>query len=214
MRYEVLNTRYEVKIQPIKLSRYKYYTCLYFRPYTYYTYCLSFECTRHIAFVIFFFQSLALVVLLLTLCKSYDYLCQPFFIDEHTNRNYGKAGVFRTTLQLVQFFLEQLAARAPYYISAYPNAGLPNSLGTYDQTPAEMADEIREYIHEGLVNIIGGCCGTTDEYIAAYSSLIVGAVPRIPASLPDNLWLSGLELLEVKPENNFINVGRKVFNMP
>ena len=99
--------RYEVKIQPIKLSRYKYYTCLYFRPYTYYTYCLSFECTRHIAFVIFFFQSLALVVLLLTLYKSYDYLCQPFFIDEHTNRNYGKAGVFRTTLQLVQFFLCQ-----------------------------------------------------------------------------------------------------------
>ena len=106
-------------------------------------------------------------------------------------------------------FLEQLAARAPYYISAYPNAGLPNSLGTYDQTPAEMADEIREYIHEGLVNIIGGCCGTTDEYIYAYSSLIAGAVPRIPASLPDNLWLSGLELLEVKPENNFINVGER-----
>lgn len=106
-------------------------------------------------------------------------------------------------------FLEQLAVRAPYYISAYPNAGLPNSLGTYDQTPAEMADEIREYIHEGLVNIIGGCCGTTDEYIAAYSSLIAGAVPRIPASLPDNLWLSGLELLEVKPENNFINVGER-----
>ena len=106
-------------------------------------------------------------------------------------------------------FLEQLAARAPYYISAYPNAGLPNSLGTYDQTPAEMADEIREYVHEGLVNIIGGCCGTTDEYIAAYSSLIAGAVPRIPASAPDNLWLSGLELLEVKPENNFINVGER-----
>jgi len=106
-------------------------------------------------------------------------------------------------------FLEQLAARAPYYISAYPNAGLPNSLGTYDQTPAEMADEIREYVHEGLVNIIGGCCGTTDEYIAAYSSLIAGAVPRIPALAPDNLWLSGLELLEVKPENNFINVGER-----
>lgn len=106
-------------------------------------------------------------------------------------------------------FLEQLAARAPYYISAYPNAGLPNSLGTYDQTPAEMADEIGEYVHEGLVNIIGGCCGTTDEYIAAYSSLIAGAVPRIPALAPDNLWLSGLELLEVKPENNFINVGER-----
>ena len=62
-------------------------------------------------------------------------------------------------------FLEQLAARAPYYISAYPNAGLPNSLGKYDQTPADMAHEVKEYIHEGLVNIIGGCCGTTDAYI-------------------------------------------------
>lgn len=106
-------------------------------------------------------------------------------------------------------FLEQLAARAPYYVSAYPNAGLPNSLGTYDQTPAEMAAEIKEYIHEGLVNIVGGCCGTTDEYIAAYSFLIDGVVPRIPVGKPDCLWLSGLELLEVRPENNFVNVGER-----
>lgn len=106
-------------------------------------------------------------------------------------------------------FLEQLAARAPYYISAYPNAGLPNSLGKYDQTPAEMAHEVKEYIQEGLVNIIGGCCGTTDAYIAEYAALVAGVPPRIPASKPDNLWLSGLELLEVKPENNFINVGER-----
>ena len=106
-------------------------------------------------------------------------------------------------------FLEQLAARAPYYISAYPNAGLPNSLGTYDQTPADMAHEIGEYIHEGLVNIIGGCCGTTDAYIAEYSALIAGATPHKPAPKPEALWLSGLELLEVKPENNFINVGER-----
>ena len=65
-------------------------------------------------------------------------------------------------------FLEGLAARAPYYISAYPNAGLPNSLGQYDQTPGDMASEVKEYIDEGLVNIIGGCCGTTEEYIAEY----------------------------------------------
>ena len=106
-------------------------------------------------------------------------------------------------------FLEQLAARAPYYISAYPNAGLPNSLGTYDQTPADMAHEVKEYIHEGLVNIIGGCCGTTDAYIAEYSSLIAGATPHQPVPRPENLWLSGLELLEVKPENNFVNVGER-----
>lgn len=106
-------------------------------------------------------------------------------------------------------FLEQLAARAPYYISAYPNAGLPNSLGKYDQTPAEMADEMEEYIREGLVNIVGGCCGTTDEYIAAFASLTAGAAPRTPVPAADSLWLSGLELLEVKPENNFVNVGER-----
>ena len=106
-------------------------------------------------------------------------------------------------------FLKQLATRAPYYISAYPNAGLPNSLGKYDQTPDDMAQEIKEYIHEGLVNIIGGCCGTTDAYIAEYSALIAGATPHQPARKPDSLWLSGLELLEVKPENNFVNVGER-----
>lgn len=106
-------------------------------------------------------------------------------------------------------FLEQLASRAPYYISAYPNAGLPNSLGKYDQSPTDMAHEIEEYIHEGLVNIIGGCCGTTDAYIAEYSALIEGASPHTPAPKPKHLWLSGLELLEVKPEINFVNIGER-----
>ena len=106
-------------------------------------------------------------------------------------------------------FLEQLAARAPYYISAYPNAGLPDSLGKYSQTAADMAKEIKEYIDEGLVNIVGGCCGTTDEYIAAFARLAEGAKPHVPAPKPCNLWLSGLELLEVKPENNFVNVGER-----
>lgn len=106
-------------------------------------------------------------------------------------------------------FLEQLANRAPYYISAYPNAGLPNSLGKYDQTPTEMAHEVKEYIHEELINIIGGCCGTTDAYIAEYQSLIEGAKPHVPAQEPDCLWLSGLELLEVKPEINFVNIGER-----
>lgn len=113
-------------------------------------------------------------------------------------------------------FLEGLAARAPYYISAYPNAGLPNSLGQYDQTPEEMASEVKEYIDEGLVNIIGGCCGTTEEYIAKYQELIVSGSaphswipPHIPAAKPERLWLSGLELLEQTPEINFINVGER-----
>lgn len=106
-------------------------------------------------------------------------------------------------------FLEQLAARAPYFISVHPNAGLPNSLGQYDQTPAEMAREIKEYIDEGLVNIVGGCCGTTDAYIQAFAGLVEGKKPHVPAQKPKDLWLSGLELLEVKPENNFINVGER-----
>lgn len=106
-------------------------------------------------------------------------------------------------------FLKELASRAPYYISAYPNAGLPNSLGAYDQTPEEMAVQVKEYMDEQLVNIIGGCCGTTDAYIATYGKLVENARPHIPASRPDNLWLSGLELLEIKPEMNFINIGER-----
>ena len=125
------------------------------------------------------------------------------------------AGVFSVGLNCsfgarqLKPFLEQLAARAPYYISAHPNAGLPNSLGGYDQTAAQMAEEIKEYIDEGLVNIVGGCCGTTDEYIAAFAGLAEGARPHVPAQKPRDLWLSGLELLEVKPENNFVNVGER-----
>ena len=106
-------------------------------------------------------------------------------------------------------FLAGLSSRAPYYISAYPNAGLPNSLGEYDQTPDEMASEVGEYIREGLVNIIGGCCGTTDTYIAKYNDWVKDAQPHVLASKPEHLWLSGLELLEVKPEINFVNVGER-----
>lgn len=106
-------------------------------------------------------------------------------------------------------FLKQLATRAPYYISAYPNAGLPNSLGQYDQTPEDMAQEIEEYLSESLVNIIGGCCGTTHEYIARYGELVAHAKPHVPVEKPNSMWLSGLELLDVKPEINFVNVGER-----
>ena len=106
-------------------------------------------------------------------------------------------------------FLQQLAARAPYYISAYPNAGLPNSMGEYDQTPEDMAREVKEYIEEGLVNIIGGCCGTTEAYIAKYMPLIDGAKPHTPVAKPETFCLSGLELLEQSAEVGFINVGER-----
>lgn len=109
----------------------------------------------------------------------------------------------------MKVYLQELARYAPYYISAHPNAGLPNSFGTYDETPELMAKHVRPYIEEGLVNIIGGCCGTTPAHIAQYPALTKGAKPHTPAPQPDNLWLSGLELLEVKPENNFINIGER-----
>lgn len=106
-------------------------------------------------------------------------------------------------------YLQELAKEAPYYISAYPNAGLPNSFGTYDETPELMAVHVKPFVEEGLVNILGGCCGTTPAHIAQYPSFVKGAKPHIPSPAPTSLWLSGLELLEVKPENNFVNIGER-----
>ena len=106
-------------------------------------------------------------------------------------------------------YLAELAKNAPYYISAYPNAGLPNSFGAYDETPEKMAVHVKPFIEEGLVNILGGCCGTTPAHIAKYPELVKDAKPHVPVAKPDCLWLSGLELLEIKPENNFINVGER-----
>ena len=106
-------------------------------------------------------------------------------------------------------YLKELGDIAPYFISAYPNAGLPNQFGRYDETPEKMAAQIKDFIDEGLVNIVGGCCGTTPEHIAQYSELILHARPHMPVPPPDALWLSGLELLEVKPENNFLNIGER-----
>ncbi len=111
-------------------------------------------------------------------------------------------------------YLRELAAKAPYYISVYPNAGLPNSLGQYDQTAEEMADEMRAFADAGLVNILGGCCGTTDQFIRAFEKLTRDdegryMKPHQPVAPPDHLRLSGLEVLDVTPERNFVNVGER-----
>lgn len=110
-------------------------------------------------------------------------------------------------------FLKELARIAPFYISVYPNAGLPNSMGEYEQTPDEMACEIKDFIDEGLVNIIGGCCGTTDTFISKFPPLVHenGSYkkPHVPVSMPEELLLSGLERLEVNAEKNFINIGER-----
>ena len=106
-------------------------------------------------------------------------------------------------------FLRELARKAPYYISCYPNAGLPNSMGLYDETALTMAPKVGELIDEGLVNIIGGCCGTDDGFIAEYVPLVAGKAPHVPAQAPRDMWLSGLELLEVTKEVRFVNVGER-----
>ena len=103
-------------------------------------------------------------------------------------------------------FLRELAKQAPYYISCYPNAGLPNSMGLYDETADSMAPQIGELIDEGLVNIVGGCCGTTDEFIAKYVPLVAGKRPHQPVAKPQQMWLSGLDLLT---SGSFINVGER-----
>lgn len=110
-------------------------------------------------------------------------------------------------------YLRQLARRAPYYVSAHPNAGLPDAMGHYDETPQSMAQQMAEFVDEGLVNIIGGCCGTSDEYIALYPPLVEGREPRKPAvnvqQSRSSILLSGLDLLEVTPEVRFVNVGER-----
>ena len=106
-------------------------------------------------------------------------------------------------------FLRRLSAVAPCYVSVYPNAGLPNALGEYDQTPAEMAAIVKEYIYEGVVNIVGGCCGTTDEFISLFPPLVAGVSPRTPVAKPGELWLSGLEPLRIGCDTNFVNVGER-----
>ena len=106
-------------------------------------------------------------------------------------------------------FLKQLSQCAPYYLSAYPNAGLPNSMGQYDETAESMSPQIGEFIDEKLVNIVGGCCGTTDEFIARYAEMAKGKSPRQPKQRSQTLLLSGLEVLDVTPEVGFVNVGER-----
>ena len=75
-------------------------------------------------------------------------------------------------------YLKVLAQKAPFYVSAYPNAGLPNEFGAYDQGANEMADQVRDFLKEGMLNILGGCCGTTPEHISALAKLSAGFQPR------------------------------------
>ena len=106
-------------------------------------------------------------------------------------------------------FIEELSSAAPMATSLYPNAGLPNELGGYDETPDFMAGQIREYARDGFVNIVGGCCGTTPEHIRAIADAVAGIPPRKFADPPVRLRVSGLETLEFRPDLNFVNIGER-----
>ncbi len=102
-----------------------------------------------------------------------------------------------------------LARVANTNVSAHPNAGLPNEFGGYDETPDDMAGMLHEFASSGLLNIVGGCCGTTPEHIEAIASAVGDLPPRAPSDLPRRLHLSGLEPFEVGPDTNFVNVGER-----
>ncbi len=105
--------------------------------------------------------------------------------------------------------IEELAAKANCYVSAYPNAGLPNEFGAYDEQPHETAHLVDDFITSGFVNIVGGCCGTTPDHIGCIAKKAAAAQPRkIPAIAP-YLRLSGLEPVTITPESIFVNVGER-----
>jgi 5-methyltetrahydrofolate--homocysteine methyltransferase len=109
-------------------------------------------------------------------------------------------------------FLADLAAAAPIPVTAYPNAGLPNAFGGYDETPEQTGALLREFAESGLVNAVGGCCGTTDAHIRAVAQAVAGIAPRaVPAPDPEVTWLSGLEPLALRHDANanFLMIGER-----
>ena len=109
-------------------------------------------------------------------------------------------------------YLEELATVAPCYISIYANAGLPNAFGEYDLDADTMAVQIREWAESGFLNIVGGCCGTTDEHIKCLADMVSTFKPREKHDVPDIMRLSGLEPFNYEPNEKdyrktFINRG-------
>jgi 5-methyltetrahydrofolate--homocysteine methyltransferase len=106
-------------------------------------------------------------------------------------------------------YVQELSRIADCHVSAHPNAGLPNAFGGYDETPEDMARQIGEWARSGLVNMVGGCCGTTPEHIAAIAQAVKGVAPRAVPTPEPRLHLSGLEPFTVGPTTNFVNVGER-----
>jgi 5-methyltetrahydrofolate--homocysteine methyltransferase len=107
-------------------------------------------------------------------------------------------------------YIAELSAIAECWVSAYPNAGLPNAFGAYDEQPEETAALVRDFAASGFVNILGGCCGTTPDHIAAIGRAVEGVTPRVrPADLPRLTQFSGLETLTIRPDANFQMIGER-----
>src|SRR3954470_3125860 len=106
-------------------------------------------------------------------------------------------------------YLEELSTKSPFYVSAYPNAGLPNQFGEYDEDAHTMGHQIEDFLKSGFLNIVGGCCGTTPDHIRRIAELSKNVKPRKRAPSDGLMHLSGLEPLTVRPESNFMNVGER-----
>ena len=105
--------------------------------------------------------------------------------------------------------LEELSEKAPFFVSAYPNAGLPNQFGEYDETPEHMGHHIHDFLNHGFLNIVGGCCGTTPAHIRKIAELVKNVPPRKKPQRDHLLHISGLEAVTLRPESNFMNVGER-----
>lgn len=106
-------------------------------------------------------------------------------------------------------YVETLSALAPRFISCYPNAGMPDGMGGFDAAPADVARNIREFAENGWVNIVGGCCGTTPEYIGRIAAAVAGLPPRRIPSVPHYSTFSGMEALQIRPESTFLMIGER-----
>ncbi len=106
-------------------------------------------------------------------------------------------------------YVEELSRVCDCHVSAHPNAGLPNAFGGYDETPAELAEEIAYWAASGIVNIVGGCCGTTPEHIREVAGRVAAVAPRKPPQIAPALRLSGLEPFNVLPDSLYVNVGER-----
>ncbi len=110
---------------------------------------------------------------------------------------------------LLRQYVQDLSRTADTFVSSHPNAGLPNDLGGYDLTPESMAAELGRWARDGLLNIVGGCCGTTPDHIAAIASAVEGVTPRRVPTPPRHTRLSGLEPFEIRADSLFVNVGER-----